>query len=138
MLSYGGWHCSWCGKLGSFRTKLNYALYGDGIRWGDFPWAKSLEYLSYARRNGVWFDQSIGGRLTNPYTTAFSAPPQAFTFGKRFAHLLDPYVPSAWEVWRGALGLSDWDEAGIYRDEAEEKSFHHPRAVGVHMFEDDD
>jgi hypothetical protein len=32
---WGGWQASWCLRIGDLQIKLQSALRGDGIRWGD-------------------------------------------------------------------------------------------------------
>jgi len=69
---WAGWHCSWCLPVEDWVIKLDSALSGDGIRWGDYPQFHFTEVLNKYKKEGKFFDGTRNGKLSTPDSFLFA------------------------------------------------------------------
>ena len=86
----GGWHCSWCFRPDEFQTKLEGAVCGDGVRFGDFKWPITL--IRVLIMKGIWFGRGEPPEVLSPpiKVKQGEAPEHALKHWMRFKYLLEP------------------------------------------------
>ena len=84
---WGGWHASWCLPIGDLQIKLQSALRGDGIRWGDYKDKMEYDYLLRNVREGLWFCDTVKLQFTSPDTFYF-APEYVLSNRNKFDYLV--------------------------------------------------
>ncbi len=86
---WAGWHASWCLRIADLQIKLESALKGDGVRWGDYADKMEYDYLLRNVREGRWFGDAVKLQFTHPDTFYF-APDYVMSNKGKFGYLLSP------------------------------------------------